>query len=124
MLIEQQQNWHDHTRFLIADRFGSVQLETYAEKQAFGGTAFIYALWVEPADRHKGCAYILLNRAERIAAEHNHSTVILEWYKVDTPVYVLEWYKRCGYKEIDRDESGEYVLLEKQLKNVQQNIFG
>lgn len=82
--MEQQQTWSEKTRWLIIDskNRGSVQLELYPEKvEEFGGTAFIYALWVSPQYRRNGVAAMLLARAEQIAAEQGHESVCLEWYE-------------------------------------------
>lgn len=115
---EQQQVWSSKTRWLITDtqNRGSVQLELYPEKvEEFGGTAFIYALWVDPQHRRNGVAAMLLNRAEQIAAEQGHSSVCLEWYESDTSHEILDWYMRSGYNDKAFSGKGDYVLLEKQL---------
>lgn len=116
--MEQQQTWSEKTRWLIIDskNRGSVQLELYPEKvEEFGGTAFIYALWVSPQYRRNGVAAMLLARAEQIAAEQGHESVCLEWYESDTPHEILDWYMRSGYNDKVFSGNGDYVLLEKQL---------
>ncbi len=104
------------TRLLIAERKGSVQVEMYAKKQRWGGTAWIYGLWVEPQYRRQGKADELLSMAEYVAAQHGHKSVMLEWKQQDTPVEVLHWYLRRGYKEKRFSGEGDYYLLEKQLQ--------
>lgn len=115
-MIIQRQTWHSMTRLLIAERKGSVQVEMYAKKQRWGGTAWIYGLWVEPEYRRQGKADELLTVAEDMAAQHNHKSVMLEWKQRDTPVEVLHWYLRRGYKEIRFSGKGDHYLLEKQLR--------
>ena len=103
------------TRMLIAERKGSVQVEMFDQQQDWGGTAWIYGLWVEPQYRRQGKADELLTVAEDLAAQYGHKSVMLEWKEQDTPVEVLQWYLRRGYKEIQFSSAGDYYLLEKQL---------
>lgn len=105
-MIIQRQVWHDHTKYLIVNDYSSVQLNLYNVEQPFDSTAFIYALWVEPAHRHQNCAKELLTTAENIALKNGYKFVLLEWEKNDSPKWVLEWYLRVGYKEIKSDELG------------------
>lgn len=84
-------------------------------QEDFGGTAFIYALWVEPQARRKGEAKKLLERAEDIAREAGHKAVRLEWHDY-TPKEILYWYMRNGYDDKAFDGMGKYVLLEKILQ--------
>lgn len=90
MQIEQQQKWHDFTRWLVANEQASVQLELYPEKQDWGGSAWIYGLWTNEAARRQGYATKVLKRAEEIAAQAGHQSVFLEWKLKDTPEAVLE----------------------------------
>lgn len=115
MLI-QIQTWHDFKRVLIANSHGSVQVELYDEKQEWGGTAFIYGLWVEPQYRRQGEAKALLRIAEDMAGKMGHKSVMLEWKERDTLYAVLKWYTRSGYTEREFSGNGDYYLLEKQLK--------
>lgn len=121
--FHQRQTWHDFTRYLIATNGASIQLDLYPQKMRFGewnggGTAFIYALWVIEGYRKRGHATALLNKAEETAREAGHKSVFLEWASKDTPVEILEWYKRRGYCESEGviDDNGEeIILLEKKL---------
>lgn len=114
-MIIQRQTWADYTRYLLADDWASVQLELFASEQKFGGTAFIYGLWVNQPQRRQGKAAAFLKRAESIAREAGHKSVTLEWYAKDTPQGVLDFYIRSGYEEKAFDSRGKYVLLQKQL---------
>jgi len=112
----QRQKWHDYTRYVIFDTSGgSVQLELYPEIQKFGGTAFIYALWVDKSCRRRGMAKRLLDRAEGIAKQEGHEAVMLEWELKDTPIEILEWYKRRGYVISVSSGHGNYARLIKLL---------
>ena len=114
-MIIHKQTWHSMTRMLIAERKGSVQVEMYAKKQRWGGTAWIYGLWVEPMYRRQGKADELLTVAEDLAAQYGHKSVMLEWRQQNTPVEVLQWYLRRGYTEKRHSEKGDYYILEKRL---------
>lgn len=115
--MEQKQRWHDHTRVLITttDDRGSIQLNLYDTEQEFGGSAAIYALWVDPQFRRNGYAKTLLRRAEEIALNSGHASVYMEWELRETPREVLNWYLSCGYKVREEYVAGENILLEKKL---------
>lgn len=112
-MIEQRQVWRDYTRYLIADTYGSVQIEMYDEAQDWGGTAWIYGLWVNEDSRRHGVATAILKKAEKVAKEAGHKSVFLEWEEHNTPQGVLGFYLRSGYNV--RKESNGYCLLEKKL---------
>lgn len=116
--MEQRQRWFDHTRVLITttDDRGSIQLNLYDTEQEFGGTAAIYALWVDPQFRRNGYAKTLLKRAEEIALISGHTSVYMEWELRETPREVLDWYFSWGYDVREVYKVGEHVLLEKKLK--------
>ena len=113
MMITQQQIWRDYIKYLIADEFGSVLMELYDKEQNFGGTAFIYGLWVEPLYRNMKQGRNLLRIAEFTAKREGHKAVFLEWEEKDSPKWVLEWYMRLGYYKVASDEDG--CLLKKEL---------
>lgn len=123
-VIIQNQSWSDYNRKLITTESGSVQIELYDGKVQFRdwakskGTAFLYALWVNKEKRRQGIAGKLLDIAEQEIRSCSHKSVFLEWYSVDTPVEVLEWYKRRGYCErgmVCNNSGDEIILLEKTL---------
>ena len=112
---KQEQPWHNFTRWNIYNEHASIQLELWPESQSFGGTAYIYGLWVNPDQRRKGLAAALLDEAEAIAEAAGHKSVHLDWNLKDTPREVLEYYCRRGYDEREFDGHGNYCLLEKNL---------
>ncbi len=116
--MEQTQRWYDHTRVLITttDDRGSIQLNLYATEQEFGGTAAIYALWVDPQFRRNGYAKALRRRAEEMAMTSGHTSVWIEWEQRETQREVLNWYLSCGYKIREEYLAGKHFLLEKKLK--------
>lgn len=116
-MIEQRQDWHDLTRYLLMSNGGSVQLELFHEPQGrFGYTAYIYGLWVNKPRRRRGSATLLLNRAEEIARQAGHQAVFLTWDRKDTPLEILSWYMNRGYNQIAyAPPSHDSLLLKKQL---------
>ena len=101
----QRQVWPEYTRYLITvempEGVGSVQLELYRKPQNFGGTAYIYSLWVDENIRRRGVAKILMDTAERIAFDNYHDDVYLEWSIKESPVEISQWYERRGYDDVE-----------------------
>lgn len=119
MLI-QRQVWHDHTRYLIADEYGSVMLDLYDNPVHSGssyGEAWIWGLYVCPCHRRKGHARRLLEEAEFYAAKEGFKEARLQWEIKNTPREVLDFYKRQGYVEIDADTERREIMLRKDLTN-------
>ncbi len=114
-MIEQRQEWNSKVIYLIADEFGSVQLELYKEKQNFGGTCWLWDLFVLPEHRKQGHAKRLLKRAEEIAKTEGHKSVFLEWEAVNSEEWLLRHYLNNGYVERQFSGSLDYYLLEKKL---------
>ncbi len=112
-MVEQRQEWNDKVIYLIADEYGSVQLELYKDVQDFGGTAWLWDLFVLPGHRRKGHAKRLLKRAEEAARRDGHKSVFLEWCAKDSPSWVLDWYGRQGYET--REIGSGYIILEKRF---------
>ncbi len=111
MIHTQIQRWHFGTRYLLYTKGASVQLETFKTPQVYiDGTALIWALWVDEPYRRRGIAARLLDRAEELARSEGHEAVYLDWDGRDTPVAILEYYKRRGYTVTGRSSSGATVL--------------
>ncbi len=109
MIYVQKQIWSTYIKYFIFDtNGGSIQLNLYSEKQDFGSTACIYALWVDENQRRKGIAKRLLDKAENIARQERHKDIVLDYEHKDTPVEIFDWYKRCGYKV-------EFAQMKKEL---------
>jgi ribosomal protein S18 acetylase RimI-like enzyme len=101
----QRQEWHDVTRYIIYTDEGTVQLELFNHNNTmYGGTAYIYNLWVNEGARRQGIAKALMQRAEDIAKENGHKSVLLCWNKLDTPKAILQWYKSLGYNYNQSDK--------------------
>lgn len=116
-MIAQVQHWNNKDIILLMYKDGSAsaQMHLYPEVQNFGGTAWIWDLWVEESSRRKGVARELLNRLERLAKSNGHRSVFLEWEKVNTERWVLDWYLRRGYEVKEFGDRGRWRLLEKKL---------
>ncbi len=112
-MIIQCQVWYDYTKYLIVDDYGAVQLELCNEEQWYGGSAFIYGLYVCPPYRRNRHADALLNQAEFCAKRKGYQAVFLEWEKKTTPEWVLDWYLRLGYEIVKSSNRG--CILKKGL---------
>lgn len=115
----QKQVWENYTRYLIINEGASVQLELHNQTAWFGGKAFIYALWTDPEYRRKGYAEKLMKIAEKIAFDHGHVVIFLEWDNSNKR-HVLDWYHRSGY--VDMGYPRGCLLLSKILKVNQNEI--
>lgn len=112
----QRQPWKHFERIIFFSPSGSVQLDLYPEhNHRTGGTAFIYALYVEPWARRTGIARMLMDEAEEFARKEGHGSVSLEWLSEDTPVEIKEWYERRGYVCTYYDKETKYAFLKKKL---------
>ncbi len=112
-MIIQRQVWYDYTKYLIVNEYCAVQLELCNKEQWYGGSAFIYGLYVCPLYRGKKHAEILLDQAEFCAKRDGYKAVFLEWEKKTTPEWVLEWYLRLGYEKVKSTTGG--CILKKEL---------
>lgn len=112
----QSQTWHSRKRHILISDYGTVQLEMNNTPQGpMKIEAYIWALWVDEPHRRKKAATYLLDYAERMAKNAGYPCVFLEWCELDTPEYVLEWYKRRGYEEIAYNDNCK--LLRKIFKS-------
>ncbi len=108
-----EQKWNGYTRYLLFYSSASVFLDIYDEvNEEFGGKAFLWALYVDEDSRRKGLGTIVLEYAEEVAMHKGQDSIYLVWEK-STPRYVLEWYKRLGYEEVEF--GSESCLLKKIL---------
>lgn len=98
ILFEQRQPWSEFTRYIIANRHASIQLEVFPKVQDWGGRCWMYGLFTDPQHRRKYYAREVLGRAEQLAKEEHCDSITIEWRAADTPKEVLEWYMRLGYK--------------------------
>lgn len=98
----QRQEWGDYDRYLFAtdSAYGSIQLDVSDIPDAnTNADAYVYALWVNKEQRKKGIATALLKRAEEKAKQCGCKRIALYWDRRESERYVLNWYKRQGYRE-------------------------
>lgn len=110
----QRQDWGEYTRYLITHEYGSVCLDLYPERQeSFGGTAYIWGLYVDIYHRRKCIGKTLLEDAERCAKIEGHKSVVLEWELKNTPIEIRDWYLRSGYFMVGHYRDEQYTLEKK-----------
>ena len=94
------QNRKDYKRVIVVSDKGSVFVDLYQQPiYDFDITikSEIWGLFVEETFRNKGIAKQLLQYSENIVKQFGESCVALVWNN-STPLWVLEWYKKSGYK--------------------------
>lgn len=94
------QNWKDHKRVIIVSDKGSVFVDLYQYPlypHCSPVKSEIWALFVEESIRNKGLAKQLMQYAENIIKQFGESCVAVVCNS-STPLWVLEWYKKIGYK--------------------------
>ena len=107
----QVQHWCEYTRYILTHEYGSVFLDLHSEKQeSFGGTAYIWGLYVDSYCRRKGIGKALLEEAERCAQLEGHKSVVLDWEQKNTSHEILDWYIRCGYNIVGYYRDEQYTL--------------
>lgn len=111
------QNWKDYKRVIVVSDKGSVFVDLYQQPLYDFDTAIkseIWALYVGESFRNKGIAKQLLQYAENIVKQFGESCVALVWNN-STPLWVLEWYKKSGYKVCQYLNDTEALLI-KEIK--------
>ena len=63
--------------------------------------------------RRRGIGGKLLAAAEQDVRTHGGTHMQLVWRYRDTPVWVLDWYKRMGYREAERCPEFHKILIKK-----------
>lgn len=111
------QNWKDYKRVIVFSDKGSVFVDLYQQPLYDSNPPIkseIWALFVEESFRNKGIAKQLLQYAENIVKQFGESCVALVWNN-STPLWVLEWYKKSGYKCCQSLNDTD-ILLVKEIK--------
>lgn len=82
----------------------------------FGKTAMLlYALYVDTCARKHSLAKTMLAAAESVCQYRDCKTIGLRWDDRESEPWVLDWYKRMGYKEIRVESDGHAHFLVKDL---------
>lgn len=111
------QNWKDYKRVIVFSDKGSVFVDLYQYSlysHCNSTKSEIWGLIVEETFRNKGIAKQLLQYAENIVKQFGESCVAVVWNN-STPIWVLEWYKKSGYKFCQYLNDTE-ALLVKEIK--------
>ena len=94
------QKWKSYERIIIVSDKGSVFIDL-SHKSLY--TLYnpikseIWGLFVEESSRNKGIAKQLMQYAEDTIKQFGDSYIAVVWNS-STPLWVLEWYKKRGYK--------------------------
>ena len=78
--------------------------------------AMIWNLQTDKAMRRQKIGTKLLKKAEENAFARGCKSVSLEWYAIDSDGWILDWYKRNGYKVSEDCYRGGAIRLTKNLK--------
>lgn len=78
--------------------------------------AYLWNLWVVPEKRELRIAGKLISYAEQDARSRRCKDLSLGWLAIDTDGWVLDWYKRIGFKVTGYRHSDNATILTKQLK--------
>lgn len=111
----QEQHWKDFDRFLLINEYSDATVRVSIRKSD-PNLAIIDSLWVAEKDRRKRVGGILLEQAELLAKSHGCKYVALAYDETFSPKWVLEWYKRIGYKPYKVNSVG-FLLLRKEIQN-------
>ena len=124
----QIQDWYHVRRYLISevlmlDVYGTLHLDIPKQHEKENDPfwkdcdAFLWALFVDGIARNTGLAKKMMREAETLCLMAGCRTVGLRWDDRESEPWVLDWYKRRGYKEIRTEEDGHAHFLVKDLSN-------
>lgn len=122
----QLQDWYHVRRCLISEVwrgnvYGTLHLDIPKQHEKESDPfwkdcdAFIWALFVDECAREDGIARKMMSEAEDMCGMCSCFTVGLRWDDRESEPWVLDWYKRRGYKEIRTEEDGHAHFLVKDL---------
>lgn len=111
------QDWKSYKRIIIVSDKGSVFIDI-AQQPLYTlcntVKSEIWGLFVEETFRNKGIAKKLIQYAENIIKQYKESYIAIVWNN-STPLWVLEWYKKSGYKFCKYLNNTD-ILLIKEIK--------
>ena len=127
-LSYQLQDWYNVRRYLMTE---NLKTEVYCtlhldipkqhakESDPFWKDcdAFIWAVFVDYCARKTGVARKMMREAEVVCVMERCLTVGLRWDDRESEPWVLDWYKRSGYKEKRVEEDGHAHFLVKDLSD-------
>ena len=115
-IYTQVQQWGDRDVILYFCEGGSLQIHIMkppVPKHGFNITTIISSVWVDMNQRKSGLASNLMKLAEEKLKEMGFNEVYLEWDKLDSPEWVLNWYLKHGYVGVYNEDN--YVLMKKDI---------
>lgn len=124
----QIQDWYHVRRYLISevlmlDVYGTLHLDIPKQHEKNNDPfwkdcdAFLWALFVDGIARNTGLAKKMMREAETLCLMAGCRTVGLRLDDRESESWVLDWYKRIGYKEIRVESDGHVHFLVKDLSN-------
>lgn len=111
----QEQHWKDFDRFLLINEYNDASVRVSIERSE-PNPAIIDSLWVNEKNRESGIGGTLLEKAEMLAKSKGCKYVALAYDETFSPAWILEWYKRIGYKPYKVNSVG-WILLKKEIQN-------
>ena len=109
----QEQHWKEFDRFLLINDHVNASVRV-SIRRSEANLAIIDSLWVSEKDRGKWEGGYLLEQAEMLAKSQGCKYVASAYDETFSPKWVLEWYKRIGYKPY-KVNSVRFLLLRKEL---------
>lgn len=111
----QEQHWKDFDRYLLINDHVDASVRV-SIRRSEPNLAIIDSLWVAEKDRGNGDGGFLLETAEMLAKSKGCEYVALSYDETFSPTWVLDWYKRIGYKPYKVNSVG-WILLKKEIQN-------
>lgn len=111
------QDWESYKRIIIVSDKGSVFIDIFQQSLytiCNSVKSEIWGLFVETSFRKEGIAKQLMQYAEDTIRQLGESYVAIVWNS-STPLWVLEWYKKSGYKFYQYLNDTD-ILLIKEIK--------
>ena len=119
-MMIQIQDWETSQKIIVVDEInhGTVQVEIpkpgpYKDEYYQRADCAIYNLWVDEKHRKQGSARLLMETAEQEAKKLGCKSVQLEWDDKGSKPFVLDWYKRLGYRIRARSAGGRLQLVKR-----------
>lgn len=109
------QDWETYKRIIIVSDKGSVFIEL-SQNSLYDlcnhVKSEIWGLFVGEPFRKEGIAKQLMQYAENIIKQYGETCIAVVWNS-STPLWVLEWYKKSGYKFCQYLNDTDTLLVKK-----------
>lgn len=104
------QDWKSYKRVIIVSDKGSVFVELYDQYLCYNIKAQIWGLFVEESFRNKGVGKQLIQYAENVIKQFGEQRIAIIWDN-STPSWIMDWYKKSGYKFIQDLNDTDFLLV-------------